>query len=518
MPPVHGNTLDLTIDSDDESPAHFAPKAGPSKEVERVKREEPVEALAVREGVKKHAHAEEDPPPVASTSSSSPSPHRSVLFATAEFFPSATALFDACSTRLLAQYGLATVPSKRKPTQVSVRCTLHRAGGCPFRVCAAKEDDGRWVVHLRSCTWDHSHPPGGGEEAPGAQEAPVGARAGKGKAVTPPSPAGSTSSGSLPPPVYPLPGTTFPSALAIYQAYVRALVPSIGFSCIWSSRGDNIARIRCNRSHLHYVQTDEGRCDFEVVLRRVPSSTSWVVDVPESRHEHNHKPHPRLLANPTWRPQVKSSEAREALGLAPMTATDGKGKEKEVVDEPRSDNEGDDDFVSADCLPGLPKPGDIFDSFTDVYLAFMKVYIPAWGIGVNKLASGTAGQIRCNRSSGAERCPWTAQVTKLPTGRFIVDAKRSTLKHNHGAHSKIIADPTWRPHVKNAEARAALGWETREWPHSVEKPEAAVFLGDLRMDVAGASARGGAGGATGVQVKLLEVKLREARAVLAAKR
>ncbi|BGO97984.1 hypothetical protein NBRC10513v2_001984 [Rhodotorula toruloides] len=81
-----------------------------------------------------------------------------VLFARRTSFSTADEFFAECSKRLRAQYGYPANPSKRKDDKVTVRCFCHKLSGCPFRVCALKQQDGSWFVQNKACTWDHSHP------------------------------------------------------------------------------------------------------------------------------------------------------------------------------------------------------------------------------------------------------------------------------------------------------------------------------------------------------------------------
>ncbi|GAA6054193.1 hypothetical protein JCM3770_002826 [Rhodotorula araucariae] len=245
---IRANNLDLTLDLSSEVAASFAPSFGPSKP--RVKRE-PVKP-AREQSMEQHP-AEEELLPPASPTTAPTSLSRSVLFLTPESFPSDTAFFDACHDRLLSMYGAAAIPSKRKPTQVS---TSNRP---------------------------------------------------RDSAVV----AATTSPPSIPPPVYPSPGETFPSVSDIFQAYVRALVTSLGNSCHWYTKGTTVARLRCNRGSCQLPKSR--RCKFEVVLLCHEKTKLWTVDPVESIHVHNHGPDPRLVADPSWRPDIRSAEALQAL-------------------------------------------------------------------------------------------------------------------------------------------------------------------------------------------------------------
>ncbi|BGP46350.1 hypothetical protein JCM10450v2_002192 [Rhodotorula kratochvilovae] len=265
--------------------------------------------------------------PTASTPSSSSSSYRTVLFRTAESFPSDTAFFDACRDRLLAQYGVPTIPSKRKPLQVSVRCERKKGGdGCSFRACAAKRPDGRWEVHMASCSWQHSHPP---------------------------------------------------SALSM-------------------------------------------------------------------------RPRPAALD-----PAPRTAKAVQTSSVRAAESGRQRGKRREE-DEPKEGTGAGAAGLPLPPLAPLPGPTDTFATFTDVYLAYTKHYIPSWGIGVQKTIVGNLFRIRCNRCGPPLRCPWLIRVKKLPSGVFAVDFDGSKLEHNHGPDPNILADPSWRPKVINDAAREAL--------------------------------------------------------------
>ncbi|BGO89881.1 hypothetical protein NBRC10512_005652 [Rhodotorula toruloides] len=93
-----------------------------------------------------------------SSSDAKPSKGTTVLFPHRTSFSTADEFFAECSTRLRSQYGYPANPSKRKDDKVTVRCFCHKLNGCPFRVCALKQQDGSWFVQNKACTWDHSHP------------------------------------------------------------------------------------------------------------------------------------------------------------------------------------------------------------------------------------------------------------------------------------------------------------------------------------------------------------------------
>ncbi|GAA6012468.1 hypothetical protein JCM10207_007098 [Rhodosporidiobolus poonsookiae] len=109
----------------------------------------------------------------------------------------------------------------------------------------------------------------------------------------------------------------------------------------------------------------------------------------------------------------------------------------------------------------LPQPGDTFSSFNTLYLAFAKILIPSMGISVTICNSADAdGVLQCNRSNPSRyssRCPFTILADHDPsTGLWRVSSS-SVFKHNHGPAQRLLNDPTWRPTVRNVDARRILG-------------------------------------------------------------
>lgn len=115
-------------------------------------------------------------------------------------------------------------------------------------------------------------------------------------------------------------------------------------------------------------------------------------------------------------------------------------------------------------VPGLPTRDSVFDSLVDIYKVYVAALVPVYGISVMVLnPTHQSVPIKCNRHhpryanlpGGA--CPWVAFCRRLHDGKWIVDFDVSTLEHSHGPCKEILADPTWRPIVHNADARAVLG-------------------------------------------------------------
>lgn len=131
---------------------------------------------------------------------------------------------------------------------------------------------------------------------------------------------------------------------------------------------------------------------------------------------------------------------------------------------------GDDDscscrfFFGPQEVRGLPTCDSVYDSLVKIYKVYVAALVPVYGISVMVLTP-THGSvpIKCNRNKpryvnlpgGA--CPWVAFCRRRHDGKWIVDFDVSTFEHSHGPCKEILADPTWRPTVHNADARAVLG-------------------------------------------------------------
>ncbi|GAA6012462.1 hypothetical protein JCM10207_007096 [Rhodosporidiobolus poonsookiae] len=112
--------------------------------------------------------------------------------------------------------------------------------------------------------------------------------------------------------------------------------------------------------------------------------------------------------------------------------------------------------------PDFPRLDQHFSSLDKLYGALVLAVMPVYGIGLI-IWQGHRPQIKCNRSHEQHRskpggcCPWTVVVEKTEQGRWAILESLSTLYHTHGPDPRIVADPAWRPTVKNAVARAVLG-------------------------------------------------------------
>ncbi|GJN88299.1 hypothetical protein Rhopal_001264-T1 [Rhodotorula paludigena] len=484
---VKPEPIDLTLDSDgdDEQPVVLSPGKPHSPRV----KEELSESSAALAALRQPDQSQPFPstpatpgPPSSSNRTDTPSQYRSALFDGPTIFANQQDFFDACAANLQQQFGFEAIPSKQKPTQISTRCPKHKTDGCPFRVCAALCDSGRWAVALRSCVWTHSHPPTKTSRI--AKAVVEEAKAEVAQTAPPPPASTSTTAFDQPTNVYdlipdfPKLSDTWSSVKDAFQTFVRATVPVYGVSMHYHQTSDQGVRIRCNRNKQLFAARPGGMCPFSIFLDRKTADGRWRMRSADSNLQHSHGPVGQILNDPAWRPLVKDAEAREALGLAPLPpkkrksaappvkdSSTSQAAEKEVdeLDDSGASLVAEDEasaagpaiagpstaIGSANDPPGLPQPGDVFPSFVAVYQAYVKAYISTWGIGVWK-SFPTLG---CNRA----RCPWMAHVEACGGG-FAVNADRSRLQHDHGPHENILADPSWRPVVFNIDARAALGW------------------------------------------------------------
>ncbi|GAA5851203.1 hypothetical protein JCM9279_007483 [Rhodotorula babjevae] len=157
-----------------------------------------------------------------------------------------------------------------------------------------------------------------------------------------------------PTPSMPQPGDVFSSTQSAEQAVMRALVPVYGYSTRTKHRANVPVKIRCMRSHEHYLDSADGVCGFSIVVKK-SSSTQWVVDGDASTYEHTHGPHPSLLADPSWRPNIRKAAARRALGSAPSSAGVGSRKRKLVEMLGASDEDDDEDTEMDERVGEMPE-------------------------------------------------------------------------------------------------------------------------------------------------------------------
>ncbi|GAA6012458.1 hypothetical protein JCM10207_007094 [Rhodosporidiobolus poonsookiae] len=125
-------------------------------------------------------------------------------------------------------------------------------------------------------------------------------------------------------------------------------------------------------------------------------------------------------------------------------------------------------------FPGLPQIGDTFPSATAAYCAFVRATVPVYGVGIQLHSSYAAySNIRCNRyrlRNGKENCTdcrfgCSFSLDKT-TGLWRINSRDYHAVHSHGPNPRIVADPLWRPAVRNVDARRALGMDVPDGPAS----------------------------------------------------
>ncbi|GAA5910360.1 hypothetical protein JCM6882_003261 [Rhodosporidiobolus microsporus] len=117
-----------------------------------------------------------------------------------------------------------------------------------------------------------------------------------------------------PSPLPPL-NAAFSSFKALYLAYVKALVPSLGIGCQIIHQEASSGMIKCNRSHPGRYDSP---CPWILNVQRDSMNGTWRLDAAQSNLKHNHGPAERLLRDPSWIPTVRNADARKALGLSAL--------------------------------------------------------------------------------------------------------------------------------------------------------------------------------------------------------
>ncbi|GAA5872646.1 hypothetical protein JCM3774_001872 [Rhodotorula dairenensis] len=142
------------------------------------------------------------------------------------------------------------------------------------------------------------------------------------------------------------------------------------------------------------------------------------------------------------------------------------------------------------AVPGLPTRDSVFNSITEIYKAYVAALVPVYGISVVALkATENRSVIRCNRhhphyaTFPGGTCSWAAVCRRGPDGSWTVDFDASTFRHSHGPCKEILADPAWRPRVRNPDARAVLGLDEAPYPSGrVSSPAVPVSHPFLQRD------------------------------------
>ncbi|BGP06322.1 hypothetical protein JCM10049v2_002143 [Rhodotorula toruloides] len=388
----------------------------------------------------------------ASLSDTKPSKGTTVLFPHRTSFSTADEFFAECSTRLHSQYGYPANPSKRKDDKV----TLVRAEqGVYLGPLASRFDDTSPAVHLDdassgvSSSFDRSGIVvvhwAAATRAGGCFDLVSGAFS-RNKfyscGILAPGNRASRANGTCI--EFVLSAASFgcatsrydtPASLSGYDCAVKADGSSSG-------SGDDAAAFSSALCRFVQAAPSVFRKKKRTTKRtRVAKSSAIVLssDDDESREDDDG--------------EYRSS----ALEHASATSGDESGGESEPAARKRS---------SRDVhVPGLPSVNDSFASTTEAFKAYVKATVPVYGISVTKCAvSSTVTQIKCNRhhSHYSEHpggvCSWQAVLKLNPkTRRWRIDAVKSHFKHSHGPCEEILRDPSFRPTVRNPDAREALG-------------------------------------------------------------
>ncbi|BGP30373.1 hypothetical protein JCM10296v2_002127 [Rhodotorula toruloides] len=135
---------------------------------------------------------------------------------------------------------------------------------------------------------------------------------------------------------------------------------------------------------------------------------------------------------------------------------------------PAFDVNGTLDAYALQAKQRLPDSQDSFETLDDLFGQAVSAVVPVYGISVFKSnCSSISGQIRCNRSTShwdhtlVGKCPFKLYVTIDPdTGRWTLDNSRACYAHLHGPTRGILANPSWRPKMRNPVARRKMGLPT----------------------------------------------------------
>lgn len=112
-------------------------------------------------------------------------------------------------------------------------------------------------------------------------------------------------------------GQYFESFTSVFETAVTALVRTCGHSMLLQTT-KSTAKVFCN---LYFNK--KRRCRFRVDAKADADGGCMIVET--SNFVHNHPPAPEILADPSWRPSIRSAAARRALGLALESSLGGTG-------------------------------------------------------------------------------------------------------------------------------------------------------------------------------------------------
>ncbi|GAA5947380.1 hypothetical protein JCM3765_001650 [Sporobolomyces pararoseus] len=165
------------------------------------------------------------------------------------------------------------------------------------------------------------------------------------------------------------------------------------------------------------------------------------------------------------------------------------GKRKKEDEDFGSDDEFEKENVVQEAIPDLPQPGDRFNSANELFIACYKAMLPTYGNGVILFDEGNEISIKCSHSTGHYSkknggcCRWQVGAVVDPSDEKVdVDQGSSYLSHNHNQALQLRNDPQWRPPIKNAMVRAALGLpelsrlKRKKIPSSMSPPSKEIKL------------------------------------------
>lgn len=111
---------------------------------------------------------------------------------------------------------------------------------------------------------------------------------------------------------------TVASPVALYKLCVQQHMKTLAINVNLMPSSTESYRVSCSRHHGRFANTPTGLCQFSIAIERIEKR--WTVQS-YSNFIHNHGAAPERLADPEWLPQIRNSDAREALGLRPISSS-----------------------------------------------------------------------------------------------------------------------------------------------------------------------------------------------------
>ncbi|GJN88298.1 hypothetical protein Rhopal_001263-T1 [Rhodotorula paludigena] len=386
-----------------------------------------------------------------------PSSYCTPLFNQPKCFGSPEAFFTSCRDRMLRAYGVTTQCHHLDRWQAIAKCQRQTTHHCRFAVRARKGNDGRW--HVRDTgNWTHSHASElpkkdrdevmGDESGDESEEEPL-ARA----TQTPPVASTSTSIAN---PTFAISEDSW-SAPTKSQRMLQLVESRTSIFAKQRAVQDPVRSIQSKQASDAYTGTDgsgTNLCAFRHYVRFCDK-----VGVPTFPVS------PAMLA--LWMydkcsaKDVYSATYASALNRI-MNLTKSFWSSSSLYDELVALDPDATALTEFMAERSNQKRGWSFKA----YCAFVKAIMPVFGIGLIKFdKSANTATIACNRShqqwinSPGGLCPYFIQLerTSKDPATWAIDATLSHFLHSHGPDGRILADPTWRPLVRNADARRVLG-------------------------------------------------------------